>query len=298
LQRAGCSPRPTFASIQLGRETLTRAIVRRPGVDFAAGITTANLGAPSFERLCAQHEAYVAALRRAGMDAELLDPLPGCPDAYFVEDVAVVLDEIAVVTRPGAMPRRGEAIAMEPVLARHREIARIEAPGTVDGGDVLLAGRRAFVGLSQRTNRAGAEQLGGILAAHGFGWSVVAVGEGLHLKSSVNAVSDNTLVVVEGFQREPFAGFRLLTVPLNEAYAANTLRVNDVILTPAGFPRSRELLETLAVPVVELDMSEARKMDGGLTCMSLRFAGTRQQQSMQRPPGSPRRSPSSRSGTP
>jgi dimethylargininase len=247
------------------------AIARRPGRDLAAGITSAALGPPSFELACRQHEAYVEALRDAGLGVEVLEALPGYPDAYFVEDVAVMLDDVAVVTRPGAEARRGEAGAIEATIAARRPLVRIEPPGTLDGGDVLLVGRRAFIGISGRTNRAGAERLGALLARRGYRWSVVPLAAGLHLKSSVNAVHDDRLLVAEGFPTAPFAGFHLLEVPASESYAANCLRVNERLLVPQGFPRTREMLESVGAEIRELDVSEPRKMDGGLSCMSLRF---------------------------
>lgn len=249
----------------------SRAIVRRPGRDLGAGITSAGLGPPSFELACRQHDAYAEALRGAGLAVEVLEALAGYPDAYFVEDVAVVLDDVAVVTRPGAAARRGETEAMEPTLVARRPTVRIEPPGTLDGGDVLLVGRRAFIGISGRTNRAGAGQLGALLARRGYQWSAVPLAAGLHLKSSVNTVGEDCLLVAQGFPVAPFAGFRLLEVPASEAYAANSLWVNGLLLTPQGFPRTREALAAVGAEVRELDVSEPRKMDGGLTCMSLRF---------------------------
>jgi len=138
---------------------LTRAILRRPGDDFAAGITTSGLGAPDPALMLAQHAAYAATLRALGLAIDVLDPLPGFPDAYFVEDAAVIVPEVAVITRPGAPARREETEPIVPVLARHREIARLAAPATLDGGDVLVVDRDVFVGLSARTNVEGAAQL-------------------------------------------------------------------------------------------------------------------------------------------
>lgn len=250
-----------------------QAIARRPGPDFAQGLTTAVLDAPpDYHRLLTQHAAYLDALRALGLAVELLEPLEGCPDAYFVEDVAVVTPEIAVLTRPGAPSRRPEAEPMAPVLARWRELVRIPAPGTLDGGDVLMVGRHVFVGLSERTNPEGAKALGAILERHGYTWSPVPVGAGLHLKSSVTWAGEDVLILAEAFRRRPeFAGYRHILVDPEEAYAANTLWINGHLLTPAGYPRLRARLEHLGLPVLELDTSEARKMDGGLTCMSLRF---------------------------
>jgi dimethylargininase len=250
-----------------------QAIARRPGPDFARGLTTAVGGAPpDYARLLVQHRAYLDLLSALGLEVEVLDPLPGHPDGYFVEDVAVVTPEVAVLTRPGAPQRRGEVEPMAPALARHRPLERIPEPGTLDGGDVLMVGRHVFVGVSARTNLAGARSLGTILARHGYTWSPVAVAAGLHLKSSVTWAGEDVLIVAEAFRHRPeFAGYRHIPVDPREAYAANTLWLNGHLLTPAGHPRLRARLEVLGLPVHELDISEARKMDGGLTCLSLRF---------------------------
>ena len=250
----------------------TQAIARRPGPDCAGGLTEADLGPPGYNLLLEQHTAYVGALRALGLEVDVLDPLPDHPDAYFVEDTAVVTPEVAVITNPGAEARRGEAIAMEPVLARMRETVRIREPGTVDGGDVLQVGRHFFIGISGRTNEAGAAELGGILAGRGYTWEAVPVGEGLHLKASVNHAGGNTLIVTREFSgRAAFEKYDRIVVPPGEEYAANILYVNGSLIVPAGHPGTRAALEPLGLPIVELDMSEARRMDGGLTCMSLRL---------------------------
>lgn len=251
----------------------SRALLRRPGPDFAQGLTTATgLGTPDLCRMLEQHRAYAEALASLGLTVEILDPLPGYPDACFVEDAVVITPEVAVVTRPGAPARRGEEAALAPVVARHRPLARIEAPGTLDGGDVLVVGKRAFIGVSERTNTEGAEQLAQVLAPHGYACTMVPVEAGLHLKSGVNWVGGDALLLSESFAGRPeLTGFRSLVVDPAEDYASNTLWINGTLLTPKGFPRTRALLKTLGLPILELDTSEARRMDGGLTCMSLRF---------------------------
>jgi dimethylargininase len=159
------------------------------------------------------------------------------------------------------------------VLAQYRPLERIFFPGSVDGGDVLMVGEHFFIGISERTNQVGAEQLGSILTRHGHTFEMVPVGEGLHLKSSVNWLGDERLIVTPALADYPgFAKYEKLLVEGEEEYAANTLWVNGTLLHPKGFPRTREQLEKLGLPLVELDVSEVRKMDGGLTCMSLRFS--------------------------
>ncbi len=250
----------------------TYAIARKPGENFAQGITSSDLGEPDYERIVEQHAAYLKTLETLGLHIVLLDALPHYPDAYFVEDTAVVTPDVAVITRPGASARNGEQDSIEPVLAEFRKTPRIEPPGTVDGGDVLMAERHFFIGISERTNKEGAEQLGSLLQKFGNTWEAVPVGAGLHLKSGVNYIGNHTLLLTEDFRSfEGFRGYEKIVLPDDEAYAANTLWVNGFLVTPKGFPVTRERLTTAGFEVLELDVSEVRKMDGGLTCMSIRF---------------------------
>lgn len=250
----------------------THAITRKPGRNFAGGITTANLGAPDFDKICLQHQKYVQTLKEIGLHVVELEALPDFPDAYFVEDTAVVFPEIAVITHPGAKARRGEEKFIEPALAQFRDIARIHPPGFVDGGDVLQVGRHFFIGLSDRTNEAGANQLAEILAHFNYSYDFVPVEAGLHLKSSMNFVGGKTLLLTNAFSKmRCFDNFEKIIVDEDEVYAANSLLVNDFLFTPAGFPKTRKKLDRLGSKIIEMEVSEARKMDGGLTCLSLRF---------------------------
>jgi dimethylargininase len=250
----------------------THAITRKPGKNFGDGITTANLSSPNYDLIIDQHKVYVAALRSAGMEVIVLDALPDYPDAYFVEDTAVVTPQVAVITNPGADARKGEVDSIEPVLSRYRKIARIRTPGTLDGGDVFIAAEHCFIGISDRTNPEGAEQLGQILEQSGYKWTPIPVTGGLHLKSSVNYIGKNTLLVTREFaSRGVFDKFPKIVIDDDEELAANTLWVNDTLLMSEGFPKTKKRLETLGLPIIELDVSEAQKMDGGLTCMSIRF---------------------------
>jgi dimethylargininase len=252
--------------------TFSHALVRKPGPNFADGLTTVTSGRPDYALMLAQHEHYVNTLRRLGMEVTILEAQPDYPDGYFVEDAAVVTPGVAVITIPGAPSRQGEQETIAPVLARFRPVARIEPPGTLEGGDVLIIGGRCFVGISERTNEAGAAQLESFLAPQGITCTAVPVGEGLHLKSSVNAVGENTLLLSEDFAGNPaFAGFEQIVLDPAEVVAGNCLLANGSLVIPAGFPKTRRQLETLDLPLIELDVSEAARMDGGLTCMSLRF---------------------------
>jgi dimethylargininase len=202
----------------------------------------------------------------------ILDELPDYPDAYFVEDVAVVTPEIAALTNPGAETRIGEVEHIESALRQYRPIAQIQPPGTLDGGDVMMVDNHCYIGISARTNEAGAVQLGRLLEPYGYRWTPVPVGDGLHLKSSVNYIGKNTLLLTEAFaEREAFKDFNKILVDEGESYTANTLLVNDKLLAPKGFPRTKEKLIAAGFEVIELDTTEIQKMDGGLSCMSLRF---------------------------
>ena len=249
--------------------TFTNAIVRTPGPDAAEGLTASSLGRPVFSKLVDQHATYVKALNDLGLTITHLDALAGHPDAYFVEDTALLFPELAVITRPGALPRRDEAAAIADTVAQFRRTFRLNEPATLDGGDVLLVGKKVFVGLSERTNAEGARQLANILAPWNYEVVRVPVPSGLHLKSSVTWAGDDVLVLTEALAPQ-FPGFRHLIVPVDEEYAANVLWINGTLLMPKGFPRTEEMLSALG-PLCVLDQSEVQKMDGALTCMSLRF---------------------------
>lgn len=250
-----------------------RAIARKPGKNFAQGITTTfSSDPPNYELILKQHESYLETLNAIGLDIIQLEALSNFPDAYFVEDTAVVTSDVAIITIPGAESRKGEEESIAAALAPFRKTERIQVPGTLDGGDVLQLGNRFLIGLSERTNKEGAEQLGRLLEKFGNTWTTIPVEAGLHLKSSVNYVGKNTILVTEEFaNHDQLTGFDLIVVDKSEAYAANTLWVNGYLLTPKGYPNTRQKLKKMKSEIIELDTSEIRKMDGGLTCMSLRL---------------------------
>lgn len=251
---------------------ITHAITRKPGPNFADGLTTAGLGRPDHGLIVQQHDAYVCALKNRGLFVIELDALDAYPDAYFVEDAAIVAPDVAVITIPGAPSRRGEQQSLEEILQAHRKIERIAYPGTVDGGDVLMVGNRFFIGVSGRTNAEGARQLGEILARYGHTCTTVAVKHGLHLKSDVNYIGNNTLLTTFAFETtSEFQNFKKITLSKQESYAANSMLINDCLFVPEGYPDALSTLQRTGYDVIELDVSEVRKMDGGLTCMSLRY---------------------------
>jgi len=222
------------------------------------------------ERAREQHRAYEQALIAAGGVVERLESDEAMPDAVFVEDVAIVFDELAVITRPGAASRRRETVAVADALAEYRPLAMIDAPATVDGGDVLVAGRDVFVGLSTRTNIAAVEQMRAILTPHGYRVHAATVRGCLHLKSAVTALDDTTLLVNrEWIDGEPFDRFTLIDVDPSEPHAANALRLPDRIVFPAAFPRTAERLAASGFRLEIVDASELAKAEGAVTCCSL-----------------------------
>ena len=249
------------------------AITRKPGADFAAGITSVTWNRPpDYALICRQHQAYVDTLKRLGLEVVVLDPEPGLPDAYFVEDSAVILGGTAVVTRPGANARMGEAQKIAPVLGEFIRVESIRPPGLLDGGDVMVAGGHVFIGISGRSNQEGARQLGALATRLGFSWSTLPVLKALHLKSGVNPIGRNTLLMCREYALRPeFNSYDKIFVDEDELPAANTLWVNGALLTPAGHPCTLQKLTSLGMPLIELDVSEVIKMDGGLSCLSLRF---------------------------
>jgi dimethylargininase len=225
------------------------------------------------DRAAAQHSAYESLLAELGCELHRLPALSGCPDCVFVEDTAVVVDELAIIARPGAPSRRPERAAVAAALADHRRLSRIVAPGTLDGGDVLVTGRRAFVGLSSRTNASGAAQLAAALGPAGYEVSNVPVGKALHLKSAVTEAAPG-LLLIDAARIDPaaFAGFERVETAPGEAAAANALRIGETLVLAAGFPRTRARLEALGLTVVETANDELAKAEGGLTCCSLLLA--------------------------
>jgi dimethylargininase len=219
-----------------------------------------------------QHEAYRQALESLGCRVIALPAQDGMPDAVFVEDVALVLDEVAVMTRPGAESRRGEGDTVEPVLAAFRPVVAITAPGTLDGGDVLRIGRKIYVGESARSNAEGIARLGALLAPHGYEVQGVRTRGCLHLKSAATVVADGVLLVQPAWvDPAAFAGQRVVEVDPGEEHAANALRVGEGLVYPAAFPRTRRRLEEAGVAVIAVDLSELQKAEGATTCCSLVF---------------------------
>ena len=264
---------------------LTKAVVRPPAPNFFEGLTTAGQSAPDYERALKQHGLYCAALERCGLKLMRLKADPNYPDSTFVEDTAVLLPPAGrrtqtrtqlVMTRPGAPSRRGEVESVRSTLVELASSSyEIESPGTLDGGDVCEAAMHFFIGISERTNEAGAQQLEALLTRYGYRSSFIDirnVEELLHLKSGLAYLGDNRLVVTEALgDRADFHRYDLVRVNLDEEYAANCVRVNEQVLVAAGYPKFENRLRALGYQTIALEMSEFQKMDGGLSCLSLRF---------------------------
>ena len=250
-------------------------IVRPPGRNFADGLTTSE-GPPDYPRALDQHGEYCTALEYCGLTVLLLPPDLAYPDSTFVEDVSIATPSFAILTRPGAKSRAGEIETIrEPIGRFFQTIHEIETPGTLDGGDVCQAGTHFFTGISQRTNEDGAKQLASFLSREGYTSSFVDIRgmkNTLHLKSDVAYLGDNQLLVSQAMAaRKEFRGYDLIRVLPEEGYAANCVRVNDYVLVPDGFPRLEGELTRRGLKILLLAVSEFRKMDGGLSCLSLRF---------------------------
>jgi dimethylargininase len=255
----------------------TRAIVRPPARNFADGLTTVHLGQPDVDLALRQHTAYCEALARRGCDVIALPADDRYPDSTFVEDTALILPgHGAMLTRPGAESRAGEVDAIAGVLVTYFPMpSQIVAPGTLDAGDVCEAGTHVFVGISHRTNASGAAQLATWLLQFGVTSSTVDIrglDSILHLKSGIAAIEPHRLVLIDALaDHTAFTGYDVVRVPPGEEYGANCVRVNDAVFVSAGQPRLDDQLRALGYSLEVLDMSEYRKMDGGLSCLSLRF---------------------------
>lgn len=250
-----------------------QTIVKKPGKSYIHGLTTSDLGKPDYELLLEQHEAYIEALKKCNVDVHVLPANEQFPDSTFVEDTAVLTPEFAVITLPGIDSRADEIIEMEPTIKQYYDtIYYIKSPGTLDGGDVLQIEDHFYIGLSSRTNEEGAKQLISILEKGGYKGSIVTLKELFHLKTGISYIGNNTVVVTgELIDHPDFASFDKIIVPQEEEYAANCIRVNDYVIIPKGYPQTAQAIKDAGYNIIEVDTSEFRKHDGGLSCLSLRF---------------------------
>jgi dimethylargininase len=253
----------------------TDAVVRKPGLSVADGLRAVDRGQPDIKRFMAEHNAYVRVLERAGLKVEVLPPLEAFPDSVFVEDAALCLPGGTVILSPGAPSRAGEAEVTAAALSGlGHEIQRLNPEVSVDGGDILVTDSVILVGLSVRTNQAGFAALKNILDGWGYPVQAVHTPENvLHFKSDCSLLDSKTILATSRLSgAECFAPFRVLTVPPGEEAAANSVRVNSKVLVPAGYPSTAELITRAGYAVEVVRADQAALLDGGLSCMSLRFS--------------------------
>ena len=251
----------------------SKAIVRTPCRKFINGLTTANLGPPDYDKALGQHAKYIKALKTCGLDVTVLPADESYPDSTFVEDTALLTPRCAIIMNPGAPSRKGEILSMRPILEKfYQHIESISEPGSVDAGDILMVGNHYYIGLSGRTNQAGAIQLINILKSYSLTGSMVRLNKVLHLKTGVAYLENNNLLVTGEFSSKPeFRHFNILPIDSDESYAANCIWINNTVLVPQGYPKAKETIQKAGYKIIALDMSEFRKLDGGLSCLSLRF---------------------------
>lgn len=250
-------------------------IVRVPSKSISEGITSVDEGKPIYEKALVQHENYISALTKTGVNVTVLEPKDEFPDSCFVEDVALCTSKCAIITRPGALSRRKEAALpdmLEALKKFYDIIEYIEEPGTVEAGDIMMVGDHFYIGLSARTNQEGANQMIAILEKHGLSGETVEMKEMLHLKTGLAYLENNNLLAAGEFLESPtFESFNKITVDMSEAYGANCIWMNGYVIVPEGYPNVQSEIEKLGYDVLVVDTSEFRKIDGGLSCLSLRF---------------------------
>jgi dimethylargininase len=250
-----------------------KAIVRIPCKNITKGITSGKLGKPIYSLALQQHKYYMELLKTIGLELTVLQPLQDFPDSTFVEDVALVKNDMAILSYPGSPSRQGEQKAIAPVIRKlFTHVHQIKPPGTCEPGDIMMVLNHFYIGLSARTNQEGADQMVQILKTHDYTATIVPLKEMLHLKSGVNYLDEKTILVCGEFIDNPiFDKFKKIVIPEDEAYAANSLWVNDIVLVPDGFPKSLCLIQDAGFIAVTINMSEFEKIDGGLSCLSLRY---------------------------
>lgn len=248
-------------------------IVKTPGKSYVNGLTTSRLGIPDYEKVLKQHAGYVQALEKCGVAVTQLPPSEHFPDSTFVEDTAVLTPEFAVITNPGADSRNGEIKEIESVLKKfYKKFYHIVDPGTLDGGDILQIEDHFYIGISDRTNEAGAHQLKDILESENYKATIIPLKEFFHLKTGIAYLNNNLVVAAGEFIDHPdFAQYQKIVVSPEEEYSANCILVNDYVLIPKGFEATKRQIQAAGYKTIELEMSEFQKQDGGLSCLSLRF---------------------------
>ncbi len=255
--------------------TFTHAITRKPGASITNGLRAQDTGTPSLERLLEHHAHYVAVLKSTGAEVTTLVPLEEFPDSVFVEDAALCLPEVAITMRPGTPSRFGEAGIMATTLAKiYDEVATIEGPGTIEGGDILVTEREILIGTSSRTNSSGIEELRAIVSRWNYSVREVQIPKGvLHFKTDCSLLDEETILSTKRLADSGcFKGYRIIHTADGEEACANSIRFNDLVLMPDGFIKTEEILLEAGYDIQKIGNSEAAKLDGGMSCLSLRFS--------------------------
>ena len=249
------------------------AIVKTPCKKMVNGLTSANLGKPIYEKALEQHKNYIKALESCGVKVTVLEADENYPDSTFIEDVALCTPHCAIVTSPGADTRKGEIESVKSVLPKfYDNIEFINNPGTLEAGDVMMVRSHYYIGLSDRTNAEGADQLITILNKYDMNGTKVNMSEMLHLKTGLAYLENNNLLVCGEFiNKKEFINFNKIVIDERNSYSANSIWVNGNVLIPKGFPDISKKVKGLNYNVIEVDVSEFQKLDGGLSCLSLRF---------------------------
>lgn len=250
------------------------AVTRAPSAAIVDGLRAADIGTPSLEQMLKDHAHYVATLRETGANVVELPPLADYADATFVEDTALCLPQGAIMMRPGAPSRMGEVEHMEPTMQKLcKEVRHIKGPGHIEGGDILVTDREVLVGRSDRTDAAGVAELREILTEWGHELREVFTPEGvLHFKTDCSLLNGDTILTTRRLAASGcFEAYNLIYTADGEEAAANSIRFNDYILAPAGFPKTAQTLRDAGFDVHEINNTECAKLDGGMSCLSLRF---------------------------
>lgn len=257
--------------------SFSHAIVRKPGTSIVDGLRAVDSGAPDLLRFRKSHTEYISLLQSTGAAVTVLEPLDGYPDSVFVEDAALCLPEVAIAMRPGAPSRLGEAALMRPVLSQfYGEVVSISGPGFVDGGDILVTEREILVGRSARTDAAGIAELTELASRWDYSVREVVTPAGvLHFKTDCSLLDEETVLATRRLSDTAcFDGYKVIHTATGEEASANAIRFNELVLMPAGFPQTAEKLVAAGYSVRQVDNNEAAKLDGGMSCLSLRFTPT------------------------
>jgi len=249
------------------------AIVRKPCKNMVNGLSAAKLGIPDYKLALQQHQNYVNALKFCGLQVEVMEANEDYPDSTFIEDIALLTPHCAIITNPGASSRKGEANDVIDTIKKYYDrIEFIREPATIEAGDIMMVGDHFYIGLSERTNEEGARQMASILAKYKLDTTLVPLRDMLHLKTGVAYLEDSNLLVSGEFVTAPvFDQFNKLEIETSESYAANCIWVNDHVIIPEGYLNAKNTIEKTGYKTIEVDVSEFKKLDGGLSCLSLRF---------------------------